>query len=172
MSLVGHPDRFVDEYLLPGERVIFRSPPEMLPWVLGQWVDYGIIALIVWIIVAANTDWVGVVGLAVLVFMVVQLVWRALGVWYTRYVLTSHRALRLSGVLRTDCEWMAWSKVTDVSIRRSVPDHMFKTATIEIHNANEASGFRAMDDVPRPIEFAETISRLVAARQGAISIDP
>ncbi len=61
---------------------------------------------------------------------------------------------------------MAWSKVTDVSIHRSVPDHMFKTATIEIHNANEASGFRAMADVPRPLEFAETISRLVAAKSG------
>ena len=63
-------------------------------------------------------------------------------------------------------------EVTDVSIHRSVPDYMFKTATIEIHNANEASGFRAMTDVPRPLEPAETISRLVVARQGGVSLDP
>jgi len=168
---IGHPDRFVDDFLLPGERAIFRSPPEMLPWVLSQVVDYAIIVLLVWMLAATDSDWVALLALIGVVVVVAQLTWRALDVWYTRYVLTTHRALRVSGILRTDCEWMAWSKVTDVSIRRSVPDYMFQTATIEIRNANEMSRFRAMADVPRPLEFAETITRLVQARQGGVHID-
>lgn len=168
--MIAHPDRFVDDFLLPGERMIFRSPPEMLPWITGQLPDYLAIAVTLWVVVVAE----GVLAVGALVALAVlvgQLVWRALEVWYTRYVLTSYRALRVSGILRTDCEWMAWSKVTDVSVRRSVPDRLFHTATIEIRNANEDSPFRAMADVPRPLEFAATISQLVAARQGEVHLD-
>jgi uncharacterized membrane protein YdbT with pleckstrin-like domain len=157
--------------LLPEERVIFRSPPEMLPWVVGQVLDFAVGLLLLWIIAVSDSEWVRLLGLVAVLVLVGQLVWRMLDIWYTRYVLTSHRALRISGILRMDCEWMAWSKVTDVSIQRSVADRLFKTATIEIRNANENSSFRAMADVPRPLEFAETISRLVAARQGGVSID-
>lgn len=166
--MIGHPDRFVDDFLAPGERVIFRSPPEMLAWALVQLVDYAVAALLLLIVFTADSTAIQLGALAALVVVVVQYTWRALNIWYTRYVLTNYRALRVSGVLRTDCEWMAWSKVTDVEINRSIPDYLFQTATIRIRNANEASNFKEMADVPRPLEFAETITRMVQARQGPV----
>ena len=76
-------------------------------------------------------------------------------------MLTDHRALRVSGVLRRDYEWISWKKVTDVSVHRSLFDRWFGTATIQIQSANEMSKFKAMDDVPNPVSFAETIVDLV-----------
>ena len=60
--MIGHPDRFVDDFLLPGERAIFRSPPEMLAWVMSQFVDYAILGILIWILAVAENEWVSLLG--------------------------------------------------------------------------------------------------------------
>ena len=42
--------------LLPEERVIFRSPPEMLPWVVGQVLDFAVGLLLLWIIAVSDSS--------------------------------------------------------------------------------------------------------------------
>jgi len=165
MSVVAHPDRFVDEFLTDEESLIYRESPDMKAWLFGQVLDLGIFLFFVWVMAVTSNEVIRLGAFIGAAVVVGWFVYRFLDIWYTRYVLTSHRALRVSGVLRTDCEWMAWSKVTDVSVSRTVGDRMLHTATIEIRNANEASQFRAMSDVPRPMEFARLITHMVNARQ-------
>lgn len=145
--------------------------PHVLAWAVSQVTDLVVIVAVAVIVGVTDVALVRSLGIAALLGLIVWFVLRGVGVWFTRYVLTTHRALRVSGVLRADCEWMTWSKVTDVAVQRSAVDRLLGTATIRIHSANERSSFKAMDDVPDPIPFAEKISEMVNARQGAVIPD-
>jgi len=91
---------------------------------------------------------------------------------HTRYVLTNYRAIRVSGWLRRNVEWLTWSKVTDVSVRRTIFDRLFGTATVKIMSANEQSGFKAMSDLSHPKVFVGWVTDLVSAKQGPVSNFP
>lgn len=165
------PPRLIDGYLAAGERVIFDEPPDLRAWFFLQWPEHlGIIATLVVMLNASSTR-VLVAGAVVLVLLVASLAWQVVERAYTRYVLTDHRVLRMSGTLRRDHEWMSWKKITDVSVQRGVVDRMFGTATIRIQSANEASGFAAMRDVPHPDHFAEIVVRMVNQAQGRLDVD-
>ena len=166
MRWLTPPEHLIDEYLADGEVVLFNEAPDLRAWLMLQWPDFlvFIVVLVVMVLTSNPIGWViGVIGEIVIV---VELVCRRTMKRYTRYVLTDSRAIRMSGVIRRDHEWVAWKKITDVSVHRSVADRMFGTATIKIQSANEQSGFTAMDDVPNPIVFIDTIVEHVNATTG------
>lgn len=165
-----HPDDVVRGYLGPDEHIVFDQRPDLRAWLLDQTTDYLAMGLTTWIVIATPVPLVRLLGLVGLGLMLAWLGWRLLGRRYTRYVLTDHRVIRVSGVLRRDHEWIAWRKVTDVSVHRGVVDRIIGTATIRIQSANEQSGFAAMTDVPNPLRFAELITTLVNQRQGPVDL--
>ena len=118
------------------------------------------------VVVLAKQELVTKVGIAGILLLIGWLLIRLLQRYYTRYVITNFRIIRLSGVLRRDYEWIAWNRVTDVAVHRSVMDRIAQTATIRIQSANEQSGFKAMTDIPDPDAFAAQITELVNARRG------
>lgn len=162
------PDRAVSSYLAANEAVIWNVKPHLPSWVLEQTLDLVVMFVVLGFAVVGEGGVSTLASLALL-GLTGSLLWRFQERRYTRYVLTTHRVIRISGVLRRDHEWIAWSKVTDVSVRRSVFDRMVGTATILIQSANEMSGFRAMTDVPHPIEFAEVIAEHVNATRGLVA---
>ena len=164
LGLVG-PDARVVESLGEGEQLLVNDRPDLLAWTIDQWLHLLAIGCCVVITAQAGggaVAWLGALAAGALSFALVALAWR---VGWTRYVITSHRAMRFSGVLRTDQEYMTWSKVTDVSVERSLGDRLTGTATIRIHTASERSSFKAMRDVGDPLEFARWITKMVNARQ-------
>lgn len=158
---VTRPHELAQQYITDDELIYFDEAPDLRAWIWTQWIDLAVVVVVVAIMFAAQDARVTLVGLIGEVWLLGSLAWRLTDQAYTRYVLTDHRALRVSGVLRRDYEWISWKKVTDVSVHRSLLDRWFGTATIQIQSANEMSNFRAMDDVPNPISFAETIVDLV-----------
>lgn len=164
------PGELVDEYLHDNERVIYDEAPQWQAWVWTQWFDLLVAVVVVLIMVMAQDAMVVAIGFVGEVALLGLVGWRYLEHIYTRYVLTDYRALRLSGVLRRDHEWISWKKVTDVSVHRSISDRWFGTATIRIQSANEMSGFKAMTDVPQPLMFAQTIVDLVNATTGPVTL--
>ena len=169
--MLTRPEDLVNAYLTPDELVVFAEKPDLKAWLLDQALEYLIMAAVLWIAVATPSSLVAWLGLAVLAGLTTSLVWRFLDRMYTRYVLTDHRVIRVSGVLQRDHEWISWKKVTDISVHRSVFDRMVGTATIRIQSANEMSGFKAMTDVPRPLLFAETVVELVNRTNGAVEVE-
>ncbi len=147
---------------------MFDGAPDMKAWLFEQWLDYLIAAVCLVVVAMADNSTLQLTAFAGCVVVVASFVARVLNRAYTRYVLTDYRVIRACGVLRRDHEWIAWRKVTDVSVQRSMSDRLFGTATVQIHSANEASGFKEMTDVPRPVEFAEMIVELVNGHQGSV----
>lgn len=159
--LVTRPRELAEQYLTDDELIYFDEAPDLRAWIWTQWFDLIIVAVVVVIMFAAQDARVTALGLIGEIGLIGSLAWRLAEQSYTRYVLTDHRALRVSGVLRRDYEWISWKKVTDVSVHRSLVDRWFGTATIQIQSANETSKFKEMADVPNPVSFAETIVDLV-----------
>ena len=168
MPLLAHPTELVDRILVQDEVIVFEDSPDLKVWLAGQWFEISMILVTVCVIFAAGIGVVRMIGAIAVVAMLASLGWRMADHFYTRYVLTDHRAIRVSGVVHRDYEWMTWSKVTDVSVHRSIADRLFGTATIKIQSANEASGFAAMSSLSHPVEFADHVAGLVRLRQGTV----
>jgi uncharacterized membrane protein YdbT with pleckstrin-like domain len=108
---------------------------------------------------------VALVGLAVLGGVIG---YRALQAWFTRYVVTDLRVLRVHGILNRHAEFIPWGKVTDISRSESIFQWMARTATIRIESANERSGLRTIDDVDDPGYFYRVLVEMVDRKQGRI----
>lgn len=163
--MITRPSHLVEKYLHEDEQVIFDEAPDLRAWAFSQFLDMAVVAALVVIMLMAQDSRVTTWGLLMEIGVLGAFGWRLLGHNYTRYVLTDFRAIRLSGVLRRDHEWISWRKVTDVSVHRTFADRLFGTATIRIQSANEASAFQEMGDVPNPIFFADSIVAMVNSEQ-------
>jgi len=163
------PRRVVDAVLVPYERELFEDAPSMRSFIITQGFDFMALILVIWIMASADSPLVSRLGLAMIVGICGSLLMRAYVRLHTRYVLTNYRAIRVSGWLRRQVEWLTWSKVTDVSVRRTIIDRIFGTATVKIMSANEQSGFKAMSDLSHPKVFVGWVTDLVSAKQGPVS---
>jgi Bacterial PH domain len=163
-----HPETIVAAYLVPDELVVLEETRSVRGFLLNQ---------IVWIVLAlAAAALISSFGQAVLVALsflglvafAVYLAVQALQAWFTRYVVTDLRVLRVSGVLNRHAEFIPWGKVTDITRSESLLQWWAHTATIRIESANEHSGFRAIDDVDDPANFYRVLVQMVDRKQGRI----
>jgi uncharacterized membrane protein YdbT with pleckstrin-like domain len=124
---------------------------------------------------AANCVLLGVVGSLATPLVVIGLFAlgvvigvRALQAWFTRYVVTDLRVLRVHGVLNRHAEFIPWGKVTDITRSESMAQWVARTATICIESANERSGLRTIDDVDDPDYFYRVLVEMIDRKQGRI----
>lgn len=162
-----HPEEMVRDLMVDGEVIYALEQPE---WRLVLLDQAALAAL--GVVVALLAGSVLGVGFGVAVFAVLAAVvaWRALDAWHTRYVLTSFRVVRFSGVLDRNVEFIPWRKVTDVSLHRSFWERLVGASTIRIESANERSRFREMKDVRNPRDFFATLQEVTAAYSGNVDV--
>ena len=158
-------DQRIVAALVDDETCILASRPDRVAWVVDQLLLVAAIVVSAAVAVAAGSTALAIAAGLAVCGLGVYFVGAFWSMCVTRYVLTSRRVMRLSGVLRDDREYMTWSKVTDVSVERSLADRATATATIRIHSANETSSFKALSDVLCPVDFADAIARQVNERQ-------
>lgn len=163
-----NPDDVVRSYLRPGERVVLAEARSRRAWLVDHaWQP--VVAILVFAVCASSgSDPLLVVGLVVLVVVGSLLAVQGTRAWFTRYVLTDLRVLRVSGVLDRRAEFIPWAKVTDVGFSETFFQHLMGTATIRIESANERSGFRSMHDVVDPHRFYQQLVEMVDLRHGRV----
>lgn len=163
-----HPDDIVAGYLVPDERVVLEETRSVRGFLVGQiiWIVLGLVlaSLLVGSLGSVATP-VAVVGLAVLGGVIGV---RALQAWFTRYVVTDLRVMRVHGILNRHAEFIPWGKVTDITRSETIFQWMARTATIRIESANERSGLRTIDDVDDPGYFYRVLVEMVDRKQGRI----
>ncbi len=168
-----HPDDIVRGYLVPDERVVLEETRSIRGFLVGQ---------IIWIVLAVVLSLfvVGTLGSGVAVLVVLCLAglcgvigYRALQAWFTRYVVTDLRVMRVHGVLNRHAEFIPWGKVTDITRSETIFQWVARTATIRIESANERSGLHTIDDVDDPGVFYQVLVEMVDHKQGRVGLtDP
>lgn len=164
-----HPDDIVAGYLVPDERVVLEETRSVRGFLVGQlvWIVLGV--LISALLLSALGPVVApliVVGLFTLGAVIGV---RAMQAWFTRYVVTDLRVLRVHGILNRHAEFIPWGKVTDITRSETIVQWVARTATIRIESANERSGLRTVDDVDDPDYFYRVLVEMIDRKQGRIS---
>lgn len=163
-----HPDDIVAGYLVPDERVVLEETRSVRGFLVGQivWIVLGLVlSSILVATVGSGVTPLAVFGLAVLGGVIG---FRALQAWFTRYVVTDLRVMRVHGVLNRHAEFIPWGKVTDITRSETIFQWFARTATIRIESANERSGLRTIDDVDDPGYFYRVLVEMVDRKQGRI----
>jgi hypothetical protein len=165
------PDDVVASYLRPGEQLVLEEKRSRRAWLLDHVWILGLGVLGCAVLASTGSDSMITLGLLVLGGVCAYLAVQGTRAWFTRYVITDLRVLRVSGVLSRNAEFIPWSKVTDVAFSVSFGQHLVGSATIRIESANERSGFRAMTDVMQPNRFYQELVRMVDLKHGRVEID-
>jgi uncharacterized membrane protein YdbT with pleckstrin-like domain len=101
--------------------------------------------------------------------ILVWLIAKRMQAFYTRYVITTFRVLRVSGILTRRNVWIPWVKITDLSFRQSLLGRIFGYATIRIESANEESGLQDLSDLKDPVRFNRILVEMINAKQGNVN---
>jgi uncharacterized membrane protein YdbT with pleckstrin-like domain len=163
-----HPDDIVAGYLVPQERVVLEETRSVRGFLVGQtvWIVLGLLVAVLMLqMLGSVVAPLVVVALGALGAVIGV---RAMQAWFTRYVVTDLRVMRVHGILNRHAEFIPWGKVTDITRSETIFQWMARTATIRIESANERSGLRAIDDVDDPGYFYRVLVEMVDRKQGRI----
>ena len=156
-------------YLMPDERIVLEETRSVRGFLVGQMV-WMVVAFVLATLVVAVLGASGTVPAFLLLLVVAGVIgYRALQAWFTRYVVTDLRVLRVHGVLNRHAEFIPWGKVTDITRSETLLQWLAHTATIRIESANERSGLRTIDDVDDPGYFYRVLVEMVDRKQGRIA---
>ena len=155
------------------ERVIHVDRPALNAFVIIQFrevfVAVVLFVVFLWAVITGRGT-----GLALLAFIAfdVVLIWlvvRRLQEFYTRYVITTFRVLRMWGIFTRRNVWIPWAKITDLSFSQSLSGRVFGYATVRIESANEESGLKDLSDLRYPLRFNRILVEMINTKQGQIT---
>jgi uncharacterized membrane protein YdbT with pleckstrin-like domain len=171
--LFPRPDEIVRSYLVTGERVIHIDQPALNAFVIIQWREVAVAALLflvfIWSIVTGHGGALPLLAFIAFDLVMVWLIVRRMREYYTRYVITTFRVLRSSGIFTRRNVWIPWVKITDLSFEQSTAGRIFSYATIRIESANEESGLKDLSDLRDPVRFNRILVEMINAKQGNIA---
>jgi len=168
------PDEIVRSYLVTGERVIHVDKPALDAFIVIQLREVllaaGLFLLFVWSVATGRGSVLPLVAFIAFDVVLVWLIVKRLQAFYTRYVITTLRVMRVSGIITRRNVWIPWVKITDLTFRQSLLGRMFGYATIRIESANEDSGLQDLSDLKDPIRFNRILVEMVSAKQGSVTL--
>jgi membrane protein YdbS with pleckstrin-like domain len=168
--LLSTPEEIVESYLTSSEKTILVDEPATTAFLVEAANEIAIIvaiALLTGFLVGKGGGMVvALIGFVVIDVLAIVLIVRRVKMWYVRYVLTDFRVLRTWGVFNRHLAWIPWPKITDVSIHQTVAGRLFGYATVRIESANEASGFKEIQDLRDPYRFHTYIVEIVEEQSG------
>jgi membrane protein YdbS with pleckstrin-like domain len=102
-----------------------------------------------------------------LVLLVLAVIWLAkyVALHYTRYVITSLRVLRVSGVFGRKADWIPWMRVTEVSFHQNMLHRLVRLGSIRIDSANDIDTLKELTDIRNPGDFHRRLAQVVSGFQ-------
>src|SRR5829696_552675 len=138
------PDEIVRSYLVTGERVIHVDKPALDAFVVIQirevLLAVALFAFFLWALLTGRNSVVALVAFIAFDILLIWLIVQRLQAFYTRYVITTFRVIRVTGIL-----------------------------TIRIESANEESGLQDLSDLKDPIRFNRILVEMINAKQGNVT---
>jgi Bacterial PH domain len=113
----------------------------------------------------------GVTGAVIPIFVIsaeiVVFVVKRLSEYYTLYVLTDDRVMKLSGILKHDEASINWERVTDIAWSQSLSGRLLGYATLRVDSANEKAALKELRDIPNRGEVNQIVTGLLDLRYRA-----
>jgi membrane protein YdbS with pleckstrin-like domain len=165
------PEKIVLEALVHGEKVYFEDKPALTAFVIERQEVLLLVAGVAFFIFALVMRWgwtVSLVAFLAVDLLALHLVVQRLGDYYTRYVITNFRVMRVAGIINHNNYSIPWVKVTDFGWEQSLAGRLFGYATIKIESANEESRLKELRDLRQPVAFNEAFVELVFNKQGRV----
>jgi uncharacterized membrane protein YdbT with pleckstrin-like domain len=153
----------MDNYLIGDETVYFVDKPA--PVTLLDWRMLAAFAVAVFVSVRFGSSRAVAFGFFVVLAVAAWLGVKSIRFRYTRYIITSLRVMRMTGVFDRKYYWIPWQRVTDLAFEQTIVGRIFGFATLSIESANEQSGLKQMTDLNDPWKFQELVTQLVGRRQ-------
>ena len=166
-----NPDTILLELLVPGELVKLQDSVALTAFVIESQEVLIFVASVVFFLVAIVFGWpfhIVLIAFIAVDLLLLHLVVRRLRDYYTRYVITNFRIMRLSGIFTHRNYSIPWVKITDFSWEQSLAGRLFGYATIKIESANEESGLKQLRDLRDPVAFNRKFAYYVRLRQGTV----
>ncbi len=149
--------RTVDKYLMSYEgRVIAvrRHPAVLLP--PAAIVVAGLIAC------GAASAWTGIGWLwALWLIAVGYLAWKVLAWSMEFFLVTEHRVMVVKGVLNRDVVMMPLSKVTDITLNRSMVGRLFGCGEFRTESAGQKQWLKSVNFMPYPEQLYLEVSSVI-----------
>jgi uncharacterized membrane protein YdbT with pleckstrin-like domain len=168
--LLPTPDEIVRSYLTTDERMILVDQPSTKAFVVEAFREIAILGLVmiftIYLIADGGSSVAAALGFIAIDILAIVLIVQRMQRWFTRYVLTDFRVIRSWGILNRQMAWIPWANVTDISLTQTFLGRTFGYATVRIESANEASGFKEINDLREPHRFHRVIAEMVEAKQG------
>jgi membrane protein YdbS with pleckstrin-like domain len=103
-------------------------------------------------------------------FLMIYLGVKALMAYYTRYLITSMRVVKMQGVLTRRLDWMPLSRITDITFKQNPLERLFSFADMRIVSASPDTGLQALLDVADPVEFHRILTVTVEAKNAHVAL--
>lgn len=172
-DLLASPETVVQSNLGEGEQVLLWTRPSLGAYIVRQ----GRFSLQT---IAVGVLWLVAIGFArsfvrplpLFVFLLFDihlmvLAYRRLEDFFTIYVLTNQRVMRLSGVVQRDQASIDWPRVVDFSWKQSFAGRLFGFATLRVDSASERASLNELRDIPnRPTINQFVIQQLARHSSG------
>jgi Bacterial PH domain len=174
MFLLEPIEQVVDAYLAPNEEVILQDNPALGEFFLLSFTDLLIVVGALGASIVLAVAHRPLLALAAFLFadaLVFRLVLRRFRDYYTRYVITDLRIMRVSGVFSRVSYSIPLGKITDVAYSQRWWERWGPFggyATIEIDSASEKSGLDKLRGLHDPARFNRVLLSMVADKQGFV----
>jgi membrane protein YdbS with pleckstrin-like domain len=168
-----NPDLIVASYLSSQEEVYYDDPPALQSFLFFNWWEIALVGVLlladIGFLLSGHQTAFLLTFVAVDVLVIVLVVQRFQQL-FTRYVVTSSRLMRISGVIKRQSQSIPWAKVTDLTFRQSLWMRYFGFADVRIESANEAtSGLQNLNGLKNPLQFYRLVLEMVASKQGHVT---
>jgi uncharacterized membrane protein YdbT with pleckstrin-like domain len=167
LPFIESPASIMENYLIADETVYFVDRPAPVTLLNKEMLIA--FALAVFIIVRVGSARAVAFGFFIILAVAIWLGVKSIRYRYTRYIITSLRVMRMTGVFDRKYYWIPWQRVTDLGFQQTIIGRIFGFATIQIDSANEQSGLKALSDLDDPWQFQQWVTRLVGRRQRYIN---
>ena len=163
LPFVESPTTIMQQYLIDDEQVYFVDRPAPVTLLNKEMLIA--VAIAMFATVGIGSSRAIAFAFAVVLAVAAWLGVKSIRYRYTRYIITSLRVMRMTGVFDRKYYWIPWQRVTDLGFQQTIIGRIFGFATIRIDSASENSGLKELSDLNDPWQFQQWVTQLVGRRQ-------
>jgi membrane protein YdbS with pleckstrin-like domain len=170
-EFLATPQAVIRQNLGPTEYVLHTARPATWAFVLRNLTMLLLGAIVGLIAIGIGLVVGGLTGLAIVLFVIpglaVAFLTKRFSEYYTLYVFTDDRVMKLSGVLTRSEASINWERVTDIAWEQSFSGRLFGFATLRVDSANEKAALKELRDIPNRAEVNQVVTERLDLRYRA-----